>query len=177
MTSNIFTSAIQSVVFFADAVQSVVFSAQIIQSVVSFALKSNSQSMSISKTHSINSFAISIQNLIISRTTSFASASVAFFDDSFLSSLMISKITSFYSFNLLQKNVRTDETVCWKWTFRDFRNSLKINNSEKLHYKEKIKQTQVIKNEKNYETFVKWKRQRTKRSIKSILFTVSAESE
>jgi hypothetical protein len=177
MTSNIFTSAIQSIVFFVDAVQSVVFSAQIIQSVVSFTLKSNSQSMSISKTHSINSFVISIQNFIISRTTSLISASVAFFDDSFLSSLMISKITSFYSFNLLQKSVKTDETICWKWTFRDFRNNLKINNSEKLHYKEKIKQTQVIKNEKNYETFVKWERQRTKRSIKSIFFIVSAESK
>jgi hypothetical protein len=175
MTSNIFTFANQSVVFFVDAVQSIVFSAQIIQSVVSFALKSNSQSMSILNAHSINSFAISIQNLIISRTISLVSAFVAFFDDSFLSSLMISKITSFYSFNLLQKNVKTNETICWKWTFRDFRNNLKINNFEKLHYKEKIKQTQIIKNEKNYETFVKWKRQKTKRSIKSILFTVSAE--
>jgi hypothetical protein len=177
MTSNILTFAIQSVVFFVDAVQSVVFSAQIIQSIVSFVLKSNSQSMSISKTHSINSFAISIQNFIISRTTSFASAFVVFFDDSFLSSLMISKITSFYSFNLLQKNVKTNETICWKWTFRDFRNNLKINNSEKLHYKEKIKQTQVIKNEKNYETFMKWKRQKTRRNIKSIFFIVFAESK
>jgi hypothetical protein len=137
MTSNIFTSAIRSIVFFVDAVQSVVFSAQIIQSIVFFVLKSNSQSMLISNAHSINSFAISIQNLLISRTTSFASASVVFFDDSFLSSLMISKITSFYFFNLLQKNMKTDETICWKWTFRDFRNSLKINNFEKLHYKRK----------------------------------------
>jgi hypothetical protein len=96
-----FVQRIQSIVFFVDAVQSIVFFAQTNQSVVSFDSQSNSKSMSIlNVAHSIVFLAISIQNFIILRTTSLVFAFVASFDDSFLFSLMISKITNSYFFNL-----------------------------------------------------------------------------